>query len=85
MMLKVAPTAMCDVLHERDMPLPKTGATHYHAQLGLSDKGWGVEPSDLLNRLALCFYQLSFQNYIWDMFWRTNFKKKDISPIFLFI
>ncbi len=47
----------------------KTGATHYHAQLGLPDKGraikglvvcnsWDLEPFDLLNGLALgCCYQ----------------------------
>ncbi len=45
----------------------KTGATHYHAQLGLQDKGrtikglvvcnnWDLQPLDLLNGLALgCF------------------------------
>ncbi len=42
------------------MPWPQTGATHYHAQLGLPDKGraikglvvcnsWDLEPWDLLN------------------------------------
>ena len=47
---------------------PKTGATHYHAQLGLPDKGrtikelvvcnnWDLEPLDLLNGLALGCYQ----------------------------
>ncbi len=52
------------------MPWPKTGATHYHAQLGLPDKGraiivlvvcnsWDLEPQDLLNGLALGYYQLS--------------------------
>ena len=46
------------------MPWPKTGATQYHAQLGLPDKGraikglvvcisWDLEPWDLLNVLAL--------------------------------
>ncbi len=49
---------------------PQTGATHYHAQLGLPDKGrvinglvvcnsWDLEPQDLLNGLALGFYQPS--------------------------
>ena len=27
----------------REMPWPKTGATHYHARLGLLDKGWAVK------------------------------------------
>ncbi len=46
------------------MPWPQTGATHYHAQLGLPDKGraikglvvcnsWDLEPWDLLNGMAL--------------------------------
>ncbi len=50
------------------MPWPKTGATHYHVQLGLLDKGyvinglvvfndWDLEPLDLLNGLALGCYQ----------------------------
>ena len=50
------------------MPWPQTGATHYHAQLGLPDKGraikglvvcniWDLEPLDLLNSLALGCYQ----------------------------
>ncbi len=49
---------------------PKTGAIHYHAQLGLPDKGrainelvvcnsWDLEPWDLLNGLALGCYQPS--------------------------
>ena len=52
------------------MPWPKTGATHYHAQLELPDKGraikelvvcnnWELEPLDMLNGLALCCYQPS--------------------------
>ncbi len=52
------------------MSWPQTGATHYHAQLGLSDKGraikelvvcnsWDLEPYDLLNGLALGCYQPS--------------------------
>ena len=52
------------------MPWPQTGATHYHAQLGLPDNGraikglvvcnnWDLEPSDLLNGLALGCYQPS--------------------------
>ncbi len=52
------------------MPWPKTGATQYHAQLGLPDKGraikgmvvcnnWDLEPLDLLNGLALGCYQPS--------------------------
>ena len=46
------------------MPWPKTGATEYHAQLGLLDKGraikglvvcysWDLELLDLLNNLTL--------------------------------
>ncbi len=45
------------------MPLPKTGATQYHAQLGLPDKGcsikglvicnsWDLEPCDLVSSAA---------------------------------
>ncbi len=52
------------------MPWPKTGATQYHAQLGLQDKGhaikglvvynsWDLEPLDLLNGLSLGCYQPS--------------------------
>ena len=47
---------------------PKTGANHYHAQLGPPDKGrvikwlvvcndWDLEQMDLLNVLALGCYQ----------------------------
>ncbi len=45
------------------MPWPQTGATQHHAQLGFTDKGlvvcnnWDVEPLDLLNDLALGYYQ----------------------------
>ena len=46
------------------MPCPKTGATHYNAQLGLAYAGraikelfvfyaWNLEPLELLNGLAL--------------------------------
>ncbi len=46
------------------MPWPKTGATQYHAQFRLPDKGraikklvvcysWDLEPLDMLNGLAL--------------------------------
>ena len=52
------------------MHWPQTGATQYHAQLGLPDKGrtikgvvvcysWDLEPWDLLNGLALGCYQPS--------------------------
>ena len=52
------------------MPWSKTGATQYHAQLGLPDKGraikelvvwnsWDLEPLDLLNDLAPGCYQPS--------------------------
>ncbi len=54
------------------MPWAKTGATHYHAQLGLPDKGRAInglvdcfssdlEPLDLLNGLALGCYQPSLR------------------------
>ena len=47
-----------------------TGASWYHAQLGLPDKGramnrlvicnnWNLDPLDLLNGLALGYYQMS--------------------------
>ncbi len=53
-----------------EMPWPKTGATHYHAQLGLVDKcraikvclvcnSWNLEPLDLLNIMVLGCYQPS--------------------------
>ena len=46
----------------------QTGATHYHTQLGLPDKGraikglvvcnnWDLEPLELLNGLAIGCYQ----------------------------
>ena len=52
------------------MPWPQTDATHYHAQLGLPEKGraikrlvvcysWDLEPLDLLNGLALGYYHPS--------------------------
>ncbi len=52
------------------MPWPQKGATLYHAQLGLPDKGraikglvvcnnWDLYTLDLLNGLALGCYQLS--------------------------
>ena len=52
------------------MPWPQTGATQYHEQSGLPDKGrainglvvcnnWDQEPLDLLNGLALGCYQPS--------------------------
>ncbi len=52
------------------MPWPQTGATQYHTQLGLPDKGramkvfvvcneWDLELLDLLNGLALSCYQPS--------------------------
>ena len=50
------------------MPWSQIGATQYHGQLGLPDKGgaikglvvcnsWDLEPLDLLNSLALGCYQ----------------------------
>ena len=62
---------MCDInITSGEMPWPKRGATRYHAQLGLPDKGraikglfvcynWDLEPLDLLNGLALGCYQPS--------------------------
>ncbi len=52
------------------MPWPQTGATQYHTQLTIPDKGRAIkvlvvcndlnlEPLDLLNGLALGGYQLS--------------------------
>ncbi len=52
------------------MPWPKTGATQYHAQLGLPDKGraikglivcnsWDLEPREWLNGLVPGCYQPS--------------------------
>ena len=50
------------------MPWPQTGATHYHAQLGLPDKGRAIKGLvvynvsdlwDLLNGLDLGCYQPS--------------------------
>ncbi len=52
------------------MPWPQTGATHYHAQLGIPDKSraikglvvyfsWYLQPLDLLNSLDLGCYQPS--------------------------
>ena len=54
----------------RGNALAQTGATQYHAQLGLPDKGrvikglvvcnsWDLKPLDLLNGLALGCYQPS--------------------------
>ena len=54
----------------RDMPWLQTGATQYHSQLGLPDKGRAInmlvvcnnrdlEPLDLQNGLALGCYQPS--------------------------
>ncbi len=53
-----------------EMPWPNSGATHFYAQLGLSDNGhvikelvvyksWDVDLLDLLNGLAICKYQPS--------------------------
>ena len=52
------------------MPWPRTGATRYHAHLGIPVKGrsikglvvcnnWDLEPLNLLNCLALGCYQPS--------------------------
>ncbi len=57
------------------MPWPQTGATQYHAQLGLPDKGyaikelvvcnsWDLEAWGLLNGLALGCYQPSPEVWI---------------------
>ncbi len=56
----------------REMPWPKKGATQYHAQLELLDKGraikglvvytnWDLESLDLLNGLVLDCHQPSPQ------------------------
>ena len=53
-----------------DSQMAKTGATHYHTQLGLSNKGraikgfvvcngWDLEPLDVLNGFSLGCYQPS--------------------------
>ncbi len=53
------------------MPWPQTGATQYHAQLGLPDKGraikglrvcnnWDLEPLDLLNIEKSDLYLFTF-------------------------
>ena len=61
------------------MPWPQTGATQYHAQSGLSDKGraikglvvsndWDLEPLDLLNGQALCCIEdINFENDIYKI------------------
>ncbi len=52
------------------MSYPQTGATQYHAKLGIPDKGhafkelvvcnnWDLEPLDMLNGMALGCYQPS--------------------------
>ncbi len=57
-------------MSDQEMPWHQTGATQYHAELGLPDKGraikwlvdcnnWDLEPLDLLNGLALGCYQPS--------------------------
>ena len=57
-------------MNEAEMPWFQTGATQYHAQLGIPDKGraikelvvcnnWDLEPLDLLNGLTLGCYQPS--------------------------
>ena len=54
------------------MPWPQTGATQYHAHLGLPAKGraikgfvffndWNLEPLNLLNGMALGCYQPSLR------------------------
>ncbi len=79
MMLEVVPTAaMSDSqVWVGRMPCPQTGATQYHAQLGLPDKVlvskgyWELAPLDLLNGLALNFYQQSLEVLI------VSFNKDD--------
>ncbi len=57
------------------MPWLQTGATHYHAQLGLPGIGraikglvvcnnWDLEPLDLLNGLAIGFHSPYFNSRI---------------------
>ena len=54
------------------MHWPETATTQFHAQLGLQDKGrkikglvvsndWDLDPSELLNGLALGCYQPSLE------------------------
>ncbi len=65
------------------MPRPQTGATQYHAHLGLPDKGraikwlvvcndWNLEPLDLLNGLALGCYQPSPEVLIVNLKYRKT-------------
>ncbi len=64
------------------MPWHQTGSTQYHAQLGLPEKGsainglvvcysWDLEPLDLLNRLALGYYQPSPEVWL-SCIWYNN-------------
>ena len=64
------------------MPWPQKGATHDHAQLGLSDKGCAIkglivcnfgdlEPLDLLNGLALGCYQPS-NEVLYQLFFKIT-------------
>ena len=83
------------------MPWPQTGATQYHAQLGLPDKGhaikglvvcnsWDLEPWDLLNGLALGYYQPSHGMCCWLCSWASsngnisaNEQKESINKVLL--
>ena len=48
------------------MPWHKTGETHYHAQLRVTDKGlvfldgWQIKPLDLFNGLEIIFWATAF-------------------------
>ena len=64
----VPAAAMSVIVWVGRMPWPQTCATQYHAQLGFPDKGcaikglgvcWDLEPLDLLNGLALGYYEPS--------------------------
>ncbi len=61
---------MHDIISIREVLFPKIRTTHFHAQLGVPDKGctikvlvvcnvWYLEPLGLLNGLALGCYQPS--------------------------
>ncbi len=80
------------------MPWFQTGATQYHAQLGLPDKGraikgldvcnnWDLEPLDLLNGLALGCYQPSpkvlILLYVLYMFSGSNYKILLVNKLYM--
>ncbi len=57
-MLKVVSTsAMSDAQWVENMSWPKTGATHYHAQLGLPDKGGEINRISFLLCSVVMIYK----------------------------